>query len=111
MRIALCRTGTVLYEDNHAASALAGNQDALGVLRYLKQSGHDVALFGPAPYGLDGKTIKGQGTFMGVPSFGVDFAGTPYETTEPEEYVFRINIALTELRQWQPEVIVNVAGQ
>jgi len=111
MRIALCRTGTVLYEDNHGASPTAGNQDALGVLRYLKQSGHDVCLFGPAPYGLNGKTLCGAGTFSGIPSFGVDFAGTPYETTEAEEYVFRINIALTELKQWCPDVVVNVAGQ
>lgn len=99
MRIAFMRTGTVLYADNGQASPVAGNQDALGVLRYLKQSGHEVCIFGPV-YGDHG-----------VPVFNVDFSHTPYQTTPKEEYVFRTRLALSELRRWAPEVCVNVAGQ
>jgi hypothetical protein len=109
MRIALMRSGTVLYADNHDASPVAGNQDALGVLRYLKQSGHDVCIFGPS-----------EGDF-GVPAFSPNFSGLSIKAAEKEgescfrppaeEYDFRINLALSELKHWAPEVCVNVAGQ
>lgn len=109
MRIALMRSGTVLYADNHQASPVAGNQDALGVLRYLKQSGHEVCVFGPT-----------YGDF-GVPTFSPNFSGLSIKAAEKEgescyrppaeEYDFRINIALAGLKAWGPEVCVNVAGQ
>jgi len=108
MRIALMRSGTVLFGNNNDASPVAGNQDALGVLRYLKQSGHDVCVFGQAEGDLGVPTFRTD--FSGL-SIKADPAGGPCVRPAAEEYDFRINFPLTELRHWAPEVCVNVAGQ
>lgn len=97
MRVALWRSGTVLYSDNHLASPVAGNQDALGVLRYLKDSDHDVCIFGAAKGAFD------------VPVFNVDMRGLD-DVSSPEEFHQRTDAAIEELRAWKPDCLLNVAG-
>lgn len=97
MRIALCRTGTVLYSDNHNASPVAGNQDALGVLRYLIDSPHDVCVFGMS-----------RGEFP-CPVFNVDMSGLD-DTDDPKLFHERADAAIAELAKWKPDCILNVAG-
>lgn len=96
-RIALMRTGTVLYADNAKASNVAGNQDALGVLRYLKQTGHSVCIFGRA-----------EGDF-GVPVYDVNLSGLD-EDSLGDKWHERIDKAIVDLKEWKPEVALNIAG-
>lgn len=91
------RTGTVLYADNHKASPVAGNQDALGVLRYLKDSQHEVCVFGMA-----------QGDF-GCPVFNVNMSGLD-DLDDPPLFHERADAAIAELAAWKPDVCLNVAG-
>lgn len=97
MRIALMRTGTVLFADAHKASPLAGNQDALGLLRYLKDSEHEVCVFG---------MTKGD---LGVTTFNVDMSGLD-DMDSGEAFHERADAAIEQLRGWNPEVCLNVAG-
>lgn len=120
MRIALMRSGTVLYSDNRDASPVAGNQDALGVLRYLKQSGHDVCIFGSSKGPKSDTTREGLEKAFGVPVFSPNFSGLSIKggvdggaciRPPSGEYDLAINWALAELKQWEPQICINVAGQ
>lgn len=96
MRVALMRTGTVLFSDNHKASPTAGNQDALGVLRYLKEH-HDVCVFGMA-----------RGDF-GCEVFSPDFSHCN-EWSAWEEFEEPILKEVDRLAAWQPDVAINIIG-
>lgn len=95
MRIALCRTGTVTYSDFKSASPVAGNQDVLGVMRYLIDAGHDVCLFG-----------RSKGEF---PCHTVNVELPKGEATWHEMRPF-VDDAVNELGAWKPEVCVNLVG-
>ena len=93
MRVALMRTGTVLYADQDKASALAGNQDAMGVLRYLMDN-HEVCIFGQARGDFGCKAI--------VPNFkNVQMWEDPNMRCEDD---------FQELVDWRPDAVVNVVG-
>lgn len=93
MRVCLMRTGTVFYADQNRASPIAGNQDAMGVLRYLKEH-HDVCVFGQA-----------RGDF-GCDAFVPDFRKVQM-WEDPND---RLGPQIEALKAWKPDVCVNVVG-
>lgn len=95
MRIAIMRTGTVLYSDNSNASPVAGNQDVLGILRYLR--GRDVCIFGMTSGEFD------------VPVFNVNMKGLDY-LSPGTAFHERIDAAIAELAAWKPDICLNIAG-
>lgn len=113
-KILLFRGGTALYADNKKASPTAGNQDALGVLRYLRQSGHEVAVFGRL-YDANGKVIDGASlsdSGFGCPAFGFNTSQMMYPHPHPPaEFYNQLMLALSEVKHWGPQVMVNVTGQ
>lgn len=102
MRVALMRTGTVLYADNHKASPVAGNQDALGILRYLTDAGHDVAIYGQAQGFEDtGHTV-----------FNIDTSGLNDHYAFHDFKLFRERFApaIEGLGNWKPDLCLNIVG-
>lgn len=78
MKIGFCKTGQVLRSENRrdGTSSLGDSRNALGILQYLIDAGHDVVLFGavkgefdcktePADlYGIDGLSTQARQTQM-----------------------------------------------
>lgn len=105
MRIMFCKTGSVLRlgETANSASPVGDQRDALGVLEYLLDAGHDVCVFG---------VVHNPENYMHRPNFHCiipdvrDLDTDSLIKTVDEKY----EEAAQKLIAWKPDVCVNVGG-